>query len=78
MKKESDPFYSDKNMKRLKGSIADLNADQNTPQRLEYGAVQEYGNGTTLWFEPITDTLDGFVLRRSDNGSILAVFSQDS
>jgi hypothetical protein len=43
---------------------------------LVYGIVREYSNGTTLWFEPITDELDGFVLRKS-GGSIQSVFSED-
>ena len=43
---------------------------------LVYGIVREYSNGTTLWFEPITDELDGVVLRKS-GGSIQSVFSED-
>jgi len=43
---------------------------------LTYGIIREYDNGTTLWFEPITDTLDGFVLRKSDQ-TIQTVFSED-
>lgn len=46
------------------------------PHELVYGIVREYSNGTTLWFEPITDELDGFVLRKS-GGSIQTVFSED-
>ena len=46
------------------------------PEELAYGIVREYSNGTTLWFEPITDELDGFVLRKS-GGSIQTVFSED-
>lgn len=47
-----------------------------TQQELSYGIVREYNNGTTLWFEPITDELDGFVLRKSD-GTIQTIFSKD-
>ena len=43
---------------------------------LTYGIIREYANGTTLWFEPITDTLDGFILRKSDH-SIKTVFSEE-
>ena len=31
--------------------------------KLEYGIVKEFGDGTVLWYEPITDNIDGFVLR---------------
>lgn len=44
--------------------------------KLTYGIIQKYGDGTTLWFEPITDTLDGFVLRKSDQ-TIQTVFSEN-
>ena len=30
---------------------------------LSYGCVQRYHDGTSLWYEPISDTADGFVLR---------------
>lgn len=31
---------------------------------LAYGCVREYRDGTSLWYEPVSDTADGFVLRR--------------
>lgn len=31
---------------------------------LSYGCVQRYQDGTSLWYEPISDTADGFVLRK--------------
>jgi hypothetical protein len=34
-------------------------------KELSYGIVKKYENGTTLWFEPVTDELDGFILRKS-------------
>ena len=34
---------------------------------LTYGIIREYANGTTPWFESITDTLDGVILRKSDH-----------
>lgn len=44
-------------------------------KELSYGIVKKYDNGTTLWFEPVTDELDGFVLRKS--GSLVeSVFSK--
>lgn len=46
------------------------------PEELIYGIVREYSNGTALWFEPITDELDGFVLRKS-GGLIQTVFSEE-
>lgn len=38
--------------------------------KLEYGIVKEFKDGTTLWYEPVTDTLDAFVLRDSNEGII--------
>lgn len=40
---------------------------------LTYGIVREFSNCTVLWYEPITDEIDGFVLRASD-GSIICVW----
>lgn len=39
--------------------------------KFTYGIIKENPNGTTLWYEPITDEVDGFVLR-SSKGYILA------
>ena len=33
---------------------------------LEYGIIKEFGDGTVLWYEAITDEFDGFVLRTAD------------
>ncbi len=41
---------------------------------LTYGLVKEFENETELWFEPITDEIDGLVLRTSD-GSIIQVWT---
>lgn len=41
---------------------------------LTYGCVAEFLNDTSLWFEPITDEIDGMVLRVSD-GSIIQVWT---
>lgn len=41
--------------------------------QLEYGIIKEFNNGTTLWYEPITDNLDGFVLRGID-GDIIDIY----
>ena len=37
---------------------------------LTYGVVKELDNDNVLWYEPITDEIDGFVLRDGD-GSIV-------
>lgn len=37
---------------------------------LTYGIIKEFKNGTSLWYEPITDNLDGFVLRATDDDII--------
>ena len=44
--------------------------------KLEYGIVKEYDN-YDLWYEPITNEIDGFVLRTKEDGYILSVFSKD-
>lgn len=35
-------------------------------EQLKYGIIKEFEDGTILWYEPITDTIDGFVLRKYD------------
>ena len=37
---------------------------------LTYGIIKKFKNGTSLWYEPITDNLDGFVLRATDDDII--------
>lgn len=43
-------------------------------ERLRYGLIEEFEDGTILWYEPITDELDGFVLREWD-GSIIRIYT---
>ena len=40
---------------------------------LTYGCVAEFLNDTSLWFEPITDEIDGLVLR-DGNDSIIEMW----
>jgi hypothetical protein len=42
---------------------------------LEYGVIKEYTD-YDIWYEAITDEIDGFVLR-DKNGAILKTFSED-
>jgi hypothetical protein len=44
-------------------------------KKLEYGIVKEFDN-YDLWFEPITDKIDGLVIRNKE-GCILDVFIKD-
>lgn len=44
--------------------------------KLEYGIVKEYSD-YDLWYEPITDEIDGFVLRNKNGDAIIKVFSED-
>lgn len=44
-------------------------------QELSCGIIKKYKNETTLWFEPIADETDGFVLRKSGS-TIQSVFSE--
>ena len=46
-------------------------------RHLVYGIILEMDGGEQLWFEPITDVLDGIVLRDKDDG-ILRVWSVES
>ena len=41
---------------------------------ISYGIVKSYKDWD-LWFEPITDTIDGFVMRKND-GSIIGIFPE--
>lgn len=52
-------------------------AETTTPekQELSYGIIKKYENGTALWFEPVTDEKDGFVLRKSGS-KIQSAFSE--
>ena len=42
---------------------------------ISYGVVKSYADWD-LWFEPITDTVDGFVMRNKKDGSIIGVFPE--
>ena len=46
----------------------------NRIDELKYGTVKEFEIGTTLWYEPVTDVIDGFVLRGYD-GNIIKVWT---
>ena len=37
---------------------------------LIYGFIKEFKDGTTLWYEPITDEVSGFVLKMSEDSII--------
>lgn len=49
-----------------------LNAVNNKffKEKLKYGIIREFSNGTSLWYEPITNKRDGFVIRDSNGGII--------
>ena len=40
---------------------------------IDYGVIKSYKN-FDLWFEPITDEIDGFVMRKKGDGSIIGIF----
>lgn len=42
-------------------------AKNTNKNELEYGIVKEFKNKSTLWYEPITDETNGFVLRGVNN-----------
>lgn len=43
----------------------------------EYGVINEFNN-TELWYEPITDEINGFVLKLKNNGNILAIYMEET
>lgn len=43
-------------------------------KQYEYECVTEFENGSTLWLEPITDELDGFVIRDSKQNTLFEIF----
>lgn len=48
--------------------------DRTLTKLLTYGMIKELDFGITLWYEPITDVIDGFVLREWD-GSIIRLYT---
>lgn len=42
-------------------------------ENLDYGLIREFKD-TDLWFEPITDEIDGFVLRSKDGVEIKGIY----
>lgn len=42
---------------------------------IDYGVIKSYKN-FNLWFEPITDTVNGFVMRKKGDGSIIGIFPE--
>lgn len=45
-------------------------------KELDYGVIKEYED-SDLWYEPITDILDGFILRNKDQ-SIVAIYPEET
>lgn len=43
---------------------------------LEYGVIKEFENGVALWYEPVTDEIDGFVLR-GPNDEVIKVWTEN-
>ena len=42
----------------------------------EYGVVAKFEN-TLLWYEPITDEINGFVLRHKEDSSIRTIYREE-
>ena len=61
-----------------KKKITPLDTKEDVPvmSSLDYGIIYKFNNGYSLWYEPITDILDGFVIRDSKD-NIYTVFSED-
>ena len=41
-----------------------------------FNGTKESYTDWDLWFEPITDTVDGFVMRNKKDGSIIGIFPE--
>lgn len=41
-----------------------LHEKEEGPKQLSYGCLLKFENGTSLWYEAVSDMEDGFVLRR--------------
>lgn len=61
-----------------KKKIIPLDTKEDVPvmSSLDYGVIYKFDNGYGLWYEPVTDILDGFVIRDSKD-NIYTVFSED-
>ena len=44
--------------------------------QLKYDVIKEFEDGTALWYEPITDEVDGFVLR-GPNDEVIKVWTEN-
>ena len=67
------PFIYKQNINELIDRVERLENNMITDS-IGYGIVKSYTDWD-LWFEPITDTVDGFVMRNHD-GSIIGVFPE--
>ena len=59
--------------KRYENMLANIIGGQEINDEIEYGIIKEFENGKVLWFEPITDDSNGFVLR-NDDGNIISIW----
>lgn len=67
------PFIYKQNINELIDKVHRLENNMITDS-INYGIVKSYTDWD-LWFEAITDTVDGFVMRNHD-GSIIGVFPE--
>jgi hypothetical protein len=67
--------FSNKEIDRLADKMAEK-LNNKKMNILKYGIIREFDN-SCLWFEPITDTKDGFVLRDIDD-NIISIFTESA
>ena len=68
------PFIYKQNINELIDRVERLENNMITDS-ISYGVVKSYTDWD-LWFEPITDTVDGFVMRNKKDGSIIGIFPE--
>lgn len=68
------PYIYKQNINELIDRVESLESNMMT-NAISYGVVKSYTDWD-LWFEPITDTVDGFVMRNKKDGSIIGIFPE--
>lgn len=66
------PYIYKQNINELIDRVERLENNVMT-EDIDYGIIKFYKD-FNLWFEPITDVIDGFVMRKKGDGSIIGIF----
>jgi hypothetical protein len=57
--------------------MSEIGFEYQGKDEFEYGIIAEFQN-TILWYEPITDEVNGFVLRQKEDSGILAIYREEN